>query len=164
MFFILLPVLSPIGWIAAQDSSSTGAVAYSEQDVTYYRAVFAHYLAVIPDPDTAEPDNSVNCAISISNVCAIPDGSKLDSWGMGTDRARSSSGGFTIVLYARDGTVYSFSSRGDKYLKNGNLIGTGLNEDGTLDPGQTFTVNLQEVLAAVQDVYPNDIEEFVGYG
>ena len=162
MFCTLLPVLSPIGWIAAQDNNPTGAVTYSEEDGTdYYRAVFAHYLAVIPN---ADPGMSVNCAISISNVCAIPDSSKLDTY-MGSDVTRASSGGFAIVLYDRDGTVYNFSSRGDTFLLDGELWpGTGLNTDGTLDPGQTYTVNLQEILVAIQGVEPDEVEEFVGYG
>lgn len=162
MFCFLLPVLTPIGWIAAQDGITTGAVSYGEEEATgYHRAVFAQYLAVIPSADPARPDMSVNCAISISNVCAIPDPS-LDIY-IG-EAKKPSSGGFAIILYDRDGTVYNFSSYNNKYLKNGYLIGAGLNEDGTLGPGQTFTVNLQEVLAAVNDVYPQDVEQFVGYG
>ena len=164
MFCILFPVLTPIGWVAAQDGISTGAVSYSAMEPTsYHRAVFAHYLAVIPDPDPTGPDYSVNCAISISNVCPVPEKSGLESWGLGSDLARSTSGVFAIILYDRDGTEYSFSSHGNSYLKDGSLIGAGLNPDGTLEPGQTFTVNLQEVLAAVQDVYPRDVKEFVGY-
>jgi hypothetical protein len=162
MFFILLPVLSPIGWIAAQDNNSTGAVTYSEEDGTpYYRAVFAHYLAVIPDPYQRE-GYDVNCAISISNVCAIPVDSNLDySYGMGPGKARSSSGGFTIVLYDRDGTVFNFSSE-EHYMVG--HYGENHNGDGVLKPGQTFTVNLQEVLAAVKEVELGNEGEFVGYG
>ncbi len=169
MFCILFPVLAPIGWVEAQDGISTGAVSYGEEDpTTYHRAVFAQYLAVIPDTDPTGLDYSVNCGISISNVCAIPDPS-LDLY-IGEDK-RPSSGGFAIILYDRDGTVYHFSSRENTYMYRYfdgkwqlDLIGAGLNEDGTLEPGQTFTVNLQEVLAAVKDVYPQDVEQFVGYG
>ncbi len=165
IFCIFIPVFTPIGWISAQDGISTGAVSYSEEDTTdYYRAVFAHYLAVIPDPDPTGPDYSVNCAISISNVCAIPEGSGLEIYSLGSDKTRPTSGGFAIFLYDRDGTVYSFSSKSVNRYLDGHLIGAGLNEDGTLDPGQTFTVNLQEILAAVQGVYPQDVEQFVGYG
>lgn len=154
----LLSVISPPGWIVAQDTASqTGAVTYSEsEDTVYNRAVFAHYLAVIPNEN---PEFSVNCAISVSNVCAIPEGSRL-----GTYLANSElpdSGGFAIILYDRDGTVYNFSSR-ENYMVG--YYGENHAGDGVLEPGQTYTVNLQEVLAAVKGVDLGDEGEFVGYG
>ena len=155
MFCIFIPVFTPIGWIAAQDSISTGAVAYSEQDTTttdYHRAVFAHYLAVIPN---AIEGMSVDCAISISNVCAIPDPS-LDIY-IG-DPGIPTSGGFAIYLYDRDGTVSFFSSREHNQV---GYYGPSPNGDGTLSPGQTYTVNLQEVLSAVKG---GEAGEFAGYG
>ena len=153
MFCIFIPVFTPIGWIAAQDSISTGAVTYSEEEATgYHRAVFAQYLAVIPN---AIEGMSVNCAISISNVCAIPDPS-LDIY-IG-DPGIPTSGGFAIFLYDRDGTVYSFFSRDHSLV---GYYGPNPNGNGTLSPGQTYTVNLQEVLSAVKG---GEAGEFAGYG
>lgn len=163
MSFILLTVISPAGWVLGQEKTSTGAVTYSEtEDTSYSRAVFAHYLAVIPN--TEYPDLNVDCAISISNVCAVPEGSSLDKFlGAGDDAEKDGYGGFAIILYDRDGTVHYFSSRENEYPLAG-YGWAGLNPDGTLGPGQTFTANLKEVLASIRGVQPRDIESFVGYG
>ena len=155
---ILLSVVSPPGWIIAQDTASqTGAVTYSaSEDTVYNRAVFAHYLAVIPNEN---PEFSVNCAISISNVCAIPEGSRLGTYL--SNSKLPDSGGFAIILYDRDGTVYNFSSI-ENYMVG--YYGEDHPGNGILEPGQTYTVNLQEVLAAVKGVDLGDEGEFVGYG
>jgi hypothetical protein len=154
---LLLSVISPPGWILAQDASfQTGAVTLSETDDTsYLRAVFAQYLAVIPNEDSAL---SVNCAISISNVCASTAESKLDAFN--STIARADSGGFAIVLFDRDGTVHNFSSQ-QHYMVG--YYGEDHPGDGILRPGQTFTVNLQEILAAVKGVKIGEEGEFVGY-
>lgn len=163
MSFVLLSVISPPGWVAGQDRGNTGAVVYNEGETSSYsRAVFAHYLAYQPNP--VEPAYAVNCAISISNVCAVPPGSGLDFYiGERSEEGVLDSGGFVIYLYDRDGKLWWFSSREHTFL-NGRLIGAGLNEDGTLQPGQTFTVNLHEILAAIQGIPVADVETFVGYG
>jgi len=158
MSFMLLAVISPCTWLQAQDKASTGAMTYSETEGTaYHRAVFAHYLAVIPN---ADPSMSVNCAISISNVCAVPDNSSLGIY-LGGD-GTPTSGGFAIILYDREGEVYYFSSRDNSMI--GYYSENNYNNDGVLNPGETFTVNLQEVLAAVKGSSLSDAGEFVGYG
>lgn len=146
----------------AQAKPITGSVGYSEAEGTSYaRAVFAHYLAVIPN--SQNPEYSVNCALSISNVCAVPEGSGLDVYIGDSFTETSTGGGFVIYLFHQDGTVDRFSSREHNYL-GANLIGSGLGADGILEPGETFIVNLQEVLAAVNGVNVQDVEPFVGYG
>jgi len=160
MSFVLLSVISPLGRVSGQDRGNTGAVVYNESEgSSFSRAVFAHYLAVIPDSVPDGIDAAVNCAISISNVCAIPPDMGLETY---LGQGLPDSGGFAIVLYDRDGTMHYFSSRIHRYFGS-SLIGAGLSQDGTLEPGQTFTVNLAEVLAVVQGVEPAEVE-FVGYG
>lgn len=111
-----------------------------------YRAVFAHFLAVRPNSD---PSLTVDSALSVSNVCAAPE--KVAPFiGRGP-----SSGRLTLFLYDRSGTLTVFET-------DSGAIGEGLNSDGTLAPGQTWTVRLAEVIAAAWGVDEADVE-FLGY-
>lgn len=112
---------------------------------THYRAVFAQFLAVT----SVEP--RVDSAISVSNVCAAPDDVSFFI-GEGPDR-----GTVTLVLYDRDGEMFTYTTHSD-------VVGSGLNPDGTLGPGRTWTVRLAEVLAASQGLPESAIEDFSGYG
>jgi hypothetical protein len=147
-FLVLGAIILMSGSIGAQSVVGTDSVVIAEAETTsYYRAVFAHYLAVIPNED---PSLSVNSAVSVSNVCAVPDElSFLTGTGPTT-------GSVAVVLYDQDGSVTTYTTTSD-------VIGTGLNSDGTLGPGQTWTVNLSEVLAAALAVDTSEIE-FAGYG
>ncbi|UCF39048.1 MAG: hypothetical protein JSU96_09515, partial [Acidobacteriota bacterium] len=115
---------------------------------TAYRAVFAQFLSVIPN---ADPSLSVDSAISVSNVCAAPDviSPLLNTGG-------PNSGRVALYLYNRDGTL-------TMYVSNPASPGNGLNPNGALEPGQTWTVRLAEIIAAAWGVSEKEIE-FSGYG
>jgi len=131
------------------ESSSLSFVA--ETGSTAYRAVFAQYLAVIP---SANPAVNVDCAISISNVCAAP--SVLSPFIGGSTPLAPSSGRVSLFLYNTDGTLLTYTTAPDS-------PGYGLNPDGTLSAGMTWTVRLAEVLSKVLDRPENQID-FRGYG
>jgi len=125
----------------------TDPVMFAQGDLTTARrAVFAQFLAVFPNEE--DPDFSVNSAMSISNVCAAPD---VLSPFLGREPTE---GRIALYLYDMSGDLTTF-------VTDSNVLGEGLNPDGTLKPGQTWTVNLSEILAAVTG---NKRNEFRGYG
>jgi hypothetical protein len=94
-------------------------------------------------------------AISVSNTCAAPElGEGFPVCGV------ESAGPVWLFCNAQDGTNWAFNSSAD--FVEGAPIGSGLDEDGMLAPGGTFTVFLSEVIEAVVG---EDAEEvsFVGY-
>jgi hypothetical protein len=136
-------------WAESQDVGNN-AVLFAETDTTgVYRAVFAQYLAVQPSQN---PATKVECAISVSNVCAAPDAVSQVYLGN-----RALAGPVTVFLYARDGTLTTFTT--SEYP----TVGTGLDAQGRLNPGQTWTVLLAEILGAKWAVAPDQVE-FFGYG
>lgn len=132
-----------------EGTPETDSVTFLEGDFsTAYRAVFAQFLSVIPNDD---PSLSVDSAISVSNVCAAPDvlTSLVTTGGPKTGRV-------ALYLYDRDGTL-------TMYVSNPASPGSGLNANGALGPGQTWTVRLAEVIAAARGIKERQIE-FSGYG
>ena len=124
----------------------TDPVVFAQGELTTaHRAVFAQFLAVFPNED---PDFSVNSAMSISNVCAAPD---VLSPFLGREPTE---GRVALYLYDMSGNLTTFVTDSD-------MLGEGLNPDGTLKPGQTWTVNLSEVLAAATG---SKAKDFRGYG
>ena len=105
-------------------------------------AVFASYLVSIPNED---PMYAFDTAISVSNVLMAPDGIDTAGYGEGYDKT----GALEFHLWHHDGTMMAIVTDGDS-------PGTGLDDDGMLGPGQTYTVLLSELLD------PGD--SFVGYG
>jgi hypothetical protein len=124
-----------------------------EETTTYYRAVFAQYLTVIPDKDLDDGNQSVDCALSISNLCAAPSAvSPL----LGSQKGPTS-GKVTLVLYGADGEVII-------YTPNSDSVGEGLNPDGTLSEGRTWRVILAEILADHEGRSDLTGVTFSGYG
>lgn len=122
-------------------------VVFAQAELTTARrAVFAQFLAVYPNDQ--DPDFSVNSAMSISNVCAAPT-ALTPFFGKGPTEGR-----VALYLYPMSGNLIS-------YITDSDLLGEGLNPDGTLKPGQTWTVNLSEILAAATGSKKRD---FRGYG
>ncbi|MFZ0426774.1 MAG: hypothetical protein WAO20_01560 [Acidobacteriota bacterium] len=109
---------------------------------------------------------AVDCAISISNVCASP-----ASVAPYLGRADApTSGRITLFLYGLDGApvVYQTEPAADP----GARLGDGLSAEGTLGPGATWTVRLAEVLARAYGVSEDHLTDpgvlgpggFRGYG
>ncbi len=111
-------------------------------------AVFGTLLANMPAAD-------IRCAISVSNVLAMPD--KLDNPGGYVTGSADTTGTLEFYLWNQDGTPIVYETSADTVA---NAVGAGLNADGTLGPGMTYSVGLDEILtdAGVGDV------DFVGYG
>lgn len=105
-------------------------------------AVFASYLVSIPHED---PMYAFDTAISVSNVLMAPAG--IDVAG-GAYEGYNKMGTLEIYLYNRDGKMMMHETSMDS-------PGSGLDDDGMLGPGQTYTVLLSEVVGDT---------EFVGYG
>lgn len=126
---------------------STDPVVFAQGELsTARRAVFAQFLAVFPNEE--DPDFSVNSAMSISNVCAAPEG--LSPF-LGREPTE---GRVAVYLYDMSGNLTT-------YITDSDALGEGLNPGGTLKPGQTWTVNLSEILAAATG---NKRNQFRGYG
>lgn len=127
-----------------------GAAAFFQTEATTVRrAVFAHFLAYIPNPE--EPGLAVDGAISVSNVCASP---PEVAFFIGDEAPK---GRIMIHLYHLDGTYIH-------YATGPGSPGTGLDVTGQLSAGQTWTVRLAEILAAAKGVPEAQMGDFRGYG
>ncbi len=132
-------------------ASGPGAPALTflqAEATTARRAVFAHFLAYVPDP--SNPGRAVDGAISVSNVCASPPEVALFIGDA------SPKGRVILHLYHLDGTHIS-------YVTGPNSPGAGLDANGELGPGQTWTVRLAEVLAAARGIPETQVTDFRGY-
>lgn len=154
---LLFPVLVVI-WAFVSGSSAqspdpgsrTDPVLFAQADATPdLRAVFIHFLAYLRNED--DPGRAVDGAISISNVCAVPDQLALY---MGD---RSGRGRVKLYLYDLDGERITYMTQADS-------PGEGLDPDGYLGPGQTWTVRLAEILADAAGVPEREVGSFRGYG
>lgn len=135
--------------LAAKGEVAKNSLVFTQvETTTSYRAVFAQYLAVIPNE--AEPSMSVDSAVSVSNVCAAPE---PVSFFLDRGPTVPKAGAIGLVLYDQDGTILTWVTTSDP------TIGVGLGPDGTLAPGQTWTVRLAEVLEAI-----GKEGDFRGYG
>lgn len=143
-------------WFATQAGSGVRAagpglpaVTFLQTEVTSARrAVFAHFLAYVPDP--SNPGRAVDGAISVSNVCAAPP--EIDLFiGDAAPKGR-----VVLHLYHLDGTHIT-------YVTGPNSPGAGLDPNGELGPGQTWTVRLAEILAAARGIPEQQVTDFRGY-
>ena len=108
-------------------------------------AVLAGYLVNIPNDD---PSMSITTAISVSNIMMAPAG--VTAGGYGDDHQKM--GSLEFYLYNQDGEM-------EMYETKMGSPGAGLNGDGMLEAGGTYTVLLSEILEAA-----GADEMFVGYG
>ena len=130
-------------------SDTQGGSASAEADVAVdplsnQSAVFASYLVSVPSED---PDQVIDTYLSVSNALSAPGG--IDTAGSpyeGDDRV----GTLKIYLYSRndDGPMV--------YETTGDSPGDGLDENGMLAPGQTYTVRLSDLVG--------EENAFIGYG
>ncbi len=97
---------------------------------TSQTALLASFLASLDDGATA------NSAMSISNILGTPPVNGLPSGG-------DESGSLWIFLYNQSGTNYQF------HTADFPEVGSGLDADGSLSSGGTYTVNLREILTAL---------------
>ena len=129
---------------------NTGSIAFTHVLGTSVQvAVFASFLSSVP-AQLSVP--AVNAAISLSNVLVTPPftpvagggGDVFDAIAANSDTV----GTLEFYLWTQGGVMMVYETDG--------TIGTGANPDGTLGPGMTFTVLLEEILAAITGVTGND--------
>ncbi len=116
---------------------------------TSQTAVFAAFLSNAGGSELLP--SGINTAISVSNILAVPAGLSSDFLNIAGSDDR---GTVDLYMWDRDGTAYSASSANC-------IVGFGLNEDGTLGPGQTWTFLLADILDCL-GLSPST--EFNGYG
>lgn len=144
-FVAAVTLLALSGSVLAESNSgkASDTIAFSHDSGTAkHRAAFAHFLSTDPDP-VGDPAISINTAISISNVCVAP----AEVEGLGLLGTRNESGGVMLFLWRQDGTMIMFDTTTD-VDGGGGLVGAGLRDGGVLNPGDTWTVLLSEILDA----------------
>lgn len=158
---LFFAVVLAVAFSGSALASSAGKVKGSDSiaflhdsATTHQSAVFAAFLAWLPDAG-GDALNDVDTAISVSNVLAAPQGTLRTNL-FGPDVAGNRTGTVTFYLWDRDGTMVQYETQPGS-------PGSGLNPDGTLGPGQTYTVRLAEILAAATGMAERDIS-FTGYG
>ena len=127
-----------------EGGSASAEVDAAVDPLSNQSAVFASYLVSIPNGD---PDQVIDTYISVSNVLSAPKGvNTAGSPYEGEDKVG------TLEIY--------LCHRGDDepmiYETTGDSPGSGLDENGMLAPGQTYTVRLAEIVG--------EDRAFVGYG
>ncbi len=133
----------------AQDFDSGSRSLQGVSVTTSQTAVFAAFLSDSAIPNTLE----IQTAISVSNVLATPPGFQSDFLNPTGGDTR---GTLEFYLWNDDGQLYFYET------DMSTTIGRGLNEDGTLGPGQTFTVFFRDILREAG--FPVGETEFLGYG
>jgi hypothetical protein len=98
-----------------------------------------------------DADDGIHTALSVSNILAAPEGIWM------TDEMNDLSGNIEFYIYRADGHLIKFETTNSS---EGNGV---LTSSGRLNPGRTFTMSLEEILAA-KDELPEGGASFVGYG
>ncbi len=147
-WFILFAVLAIAFISSAQDAAAASPqlTLFQEEATTSQTAVFAAFLSSISGGSQGDT------AFSVSNVLAVPPGETFAA--LRIDGKNDRTGGLRFYLYTRAGDTYVFSTEDNP------VVGSGADENGRLSPGQTYTVLLSEILAALQ----MGTESFSGYG
>lgn len=127
-----------------QGGSASAEVDVAVDPLSNQSAVFASYLVSIPNED---PDQVIDTYISVSNVLSAPEG--VDSAGSPYE-GDNKVGTLEIYLYHRDDDEPMI------YETTGDSPGSGLDENGMLAPGQTYTVRLADLVG--------ENRAFIGYG
>jgi hypothetical protein len=136
--------------MAALSVNVAAAGPRSDANVFFDSHVTTEFAATLMSLGMAQAGGEeLETAVSVSNTMASP----FAMMPPGADL----SGVVWMFCYNQDGTSWVYNSAND--LVDGVPIGSGLEEDGTLAAGGTFTVFLSEVINAVAG---EDLR-FVGY-
>ena len=127
-----------------QGGSTSAEVDVAVDPLSNQSAVFASYLVSMPSEN---PDQVIDTYLSVSNVLSAPEG--VETAG-GPYEGDDKVGTLEIHLYGQDGDEPMI------YKTTGDSPGSGLDENGNLAPGQTYTVRLAELIG--------EDRAFVGYG
>lgn len=122
------------------------------------RAVFAAFLSRVAATTGVA---GVDTAISVSNILAVPPATAPPAVTGGVNdlfdvlrNAGNRTGTLEFYLFDRDGTLLFFET-------GAGTPGRGVSATGTLSPGQTYTVLLEEIL---EKVTGDRNKAFTGYG
>ncbi|MDE2926121.1 MAG: PKD domain-containing protein [Acidobacteriota bacterium] len=127
-----------------QGGSTSAEVDVAVDPLSNQSAVFASYLVSMPSDD---PGQVIDTYLSVSNVLSAPEG--VETAG-GPYEGDDKVGTLEIHLYGRDDDEPMI------HETTGDSPGSGLDENGRLAPGQTYTVRLAELVG--------EDRAFVGYG
>jgi hypothetical protein len=130
--------------VAAAGPKSDTNVFFAEASTPAFSAVLASLMM------SQAAGQELETAVSVSNTCAAPP--------LGAAADMHESGGFPVCgvestgpvwlfCYMQSGGSWAFNSSTD--FIDGNPIGTGLDAEGKLAPGGTFTFFLSEAVEAV---------------
>jgi hypothetical protein len=136
---VVLVLATGMNAMAASKLGTESAPVLQQAATPEASAVFAALMASLPAAN-------IDTLISVSNTMGVPD--FVDPVGEDTQ------GTIEFFLWNQDGTLITYDT-----AQNPDL-GSGLNADGTLGPGQTYTVFLREILAELG--FEED-EFFTGY-
>jgi len=149
--------------VAAKGPQADMNVFFDSYETTGYSAVVATLVMAkgaeaVPADSSALVAEDLDTAISVSNACKVPSGaSGFPMCGVGPDGMSGDVGAVWLICYENDSDdVLSFDSSAVTPV-----VGTGLNEDGELPAGGTWTVYLSDVLEAVG--VPVADQNFIGY-
>lgn len=145
VLFLLLSL--PAGAFAGSGSTGSGPVFIVMPSTSYEAAVMTPFLA-------NEPSTGLTSRITVTNV-QLPPPLRFGLMYSPAFSAFSMSGPIEFHLYSHDGNYYFYETSQTLFAGS---IGEGLDSQGRLGHGQTFTVTLDELLTAAQ------VERsFVGY-
>lgn len=134
-------------WMAFMPNASAqqkSLTFLNQSTTTSQSALLVAFASSIDDGE------ATSTAISVSNILGVPSGS-------GFPEGQDESGPLSFYLFNNIGTVYTF------HTADHPDIGFGLDLDGNLPPGGTYSVFLHEILQALHpDRVPAD-RDFTGY-
>ncbi len=151
LFFTVLVAMA-LGSSAVAGSGALGTdttTLMTTTSTTSQSAVFAAFMSNIPSEIVG---TDVTTAISVSNVLAAPVGTLGDLF----EEYGDTEGTVEFYLWDRDGTAYTYET-------SAGSPGIGLDADGKLGVGETYTVVLSELLREITGLPAAEIE-FNGYG
>jgi hypothetical protein len=140
--------------VAAAGPKADTNVFFSSHTTPAFSAVLAQLMM------QQAAGEELETAISVSNTCAAPDlGMMADMHENIQECGVEATGPVWLFCYDQGGTSWTFNSSTD--LIEDAPIGSGLTEEGMLEPGGTWTVFMSEVVEAVTGDSEN--VSFVGY-
>lgn len=139
-------LLLALGVNVAAAGRSDSQVLLQEDATSQYSAVLAAFAAEIPSGEQT--------AVSVSNTMATPSVSGLEFAGFPT--GGDTAGAVWAFCYnTLDGSTWTFNSIDDP------TVGTGLDMDGMLPAGGTWTAYVHEILATAG--FDAATDSFIGY-
>lgn len=155
--------------VAAEGPKSDMGVFFDSHGTTGYAATMATLVMAVGSeiaPADGHISQDLDTAISVSNTCKTPVGEGFPMCGVGPDGMSGDVGAVWLFCYPQGVDDVGVGGPPQEVLTFDSsavdpVIGTGLNEDGELEAGGTWTVYFSDVLRAVG--VPTEDQSFIGY-